>query len=64
MIHVVFQEADVNVLKQAIELDESLHGEVILIRDDFAVGPIANIDSEEGWELRINWQVCRKVKYS
>ena len=55
MIHVVFQEADVNVLKQAIELDESLHGEVILIRDDFAVGPIANIDSEEGWELRINW---------
>ena len=55
MIHVVFQEADVNVLKQAIELDESLQGEVILIRDDFAVGPVANLETEEGWESRLNW---------
>ena len=56
MIHVVFQEADVSVLKQALELDESLQGEVILIRDDFAVGPIANLDTEEGWQSRLDWQ--------
>lgn len=55
MIHIVFQEADVETLKQAIALDESLAGEIFLIRDDFAVGPIADLDTEEGWELRRNW---------
>jgi len=43
MIHIVFNEADVNVLKQAIELDETLQGDVIQIKDDFAVGPLGNI---------------------
>ena len=37
MIHIVFNEADVSVLKKAIEIDESLQGEVILVRDDYAV---------------------------
>ncbi len=37
MIHIVFNEPDVAVLQQAIELDESLQGDVILIRDDYAV---------------------------
>lgn len=55
MIHVVFQEVDVNVLKKAIELDASLEGEVILVRDDFAVGPVSNLETEEGWESRLNW---------
>lgn len=56
MIHVVFQQADVHTLKKAIELDESLAGDVIQIRDDFAVGPIENLDIEEGWAARENWQ--------
>lgn len=55
MIHVVFQQADVHTLKKAIELDESLAGDVIQIRDDFAVGPIENLDIEEGWASRENW---------
>jgi hypothetical protein len=55
MIHVVFQQADVHTLKKAIELDESLTGDVIQIRDDFAVGPIENLDTEDGWIARENW---------
>jgi hypothetical protein len=55
MIHVVFQSADVNTLKKAIELDESLEGNIYEIKDEFAVGPVENIDTDEGWTLRQNW---------
>jgi hypothetical protein len=55
MIHIVFQHADVDVLKKAIELDESLEGEILEIREEFAVGPLHEIDTEEGWNARVNW---------
>jgi hypothetical protein len=55
MIHIVFNEPDVAVLQQAIELDESLQGDVILIRDDYAVGPLDDIYTPEGTERRYNW---------
>ena len=55
MIHIVFQHADVNLLKEAMKLDESLNGEVIEIKDEWGVGPLKDIDTEEGWQTRINW---------
>ncbi|HEX4372404.1 MAG TPA: DUF1835 domain-containing protein, partial [Puia sp.] len=55
MIHIVFQRNDVDVLNEAIKLDNSLQGEVIQIADDFAVGPTKDIFSKEGWELRRQW---------
>lgn len=55
MIHIVFNEADVAILQQAIELDETLAGEVLLVRDDYAVGPVKDIYTEEGIEARKNW---------
>lgn len=55
MIHVVFNEPDVEVLQQAIALDESLAGDVMLIRDDYAVGPLDNIYLGEGIEARKQW---------
>ena len=55
MIHIVFNEADVAVLKSAIELDETMQGEVLLVRDDYAVGPIKDILSPEGMEARKQW---------
>lgn len=55
MIHVVFQTADVNTLKKAIELDETLSGDVFEIKDDFAVGPIKDLDTDEGCTARENW---------
>lgn len=55
MIHIVFNEPDVTILQQAIELDETLQGEVLLVRDDYAVGPVKDIYTEEGIETRKNW---------
>jgi len=55
MIHIVFQFNDVDVLKKAFELDPSFAGEVIEIQDDFAVGPLADIYSEEGIGVRKQW---------
>lgn len=55
MIHVVFNEAEVALMNEVITLDETLTGEVVLIRDDFAVGPLAGIETEEGWNARVAW---------
>lgn len=55
MIHIVFNEADVKVLKEAIGMDESLAGEVIQIKDDFAVGPLGNMYAGEDIENRRQW---------
>jgi hypothetical protein len=55
MIHVVFQEADIDVLKKAIEMDETLQGRVEIIRDDYAVGPLENIYETEGYQQRREW---------
>src|SRR5690349_9407875 len=55
MIHIVFQQADVATLKKAIELDPYLEGEVFQIRDEFAVGPLANLETDEGWTARLDW---------
>lgn len=59
MIHIVFNEDDIAVLEQAIELDETLLGEVLQVKDDYAVGPLKDIYTEEGIEARRNW--WRKV---
>ena len=55
MLHIVFQEADISVLQKAIELDEKLSGDVWQIKDEFAVGPIANIYETEGYQNRRDW---------
>lgn len=55
MIHIVFQEADVTVLKEAIKLDDVLQGEVIQIKDDFAVGPLKDIYIQDGIKARKQW---------
>jgi len=55
MIHIVFNEADVAVMKEAMKLDNSLHGEVIQIKDDYAVGPLRDIYTTEGINIRKQW---------
>lgn len=55
MIHIVFNEADIDVLQKAIELDETLQGEVLQIEDDYAVGPLKDIYTEEGIAARRAW---------
>jgi hypothetical protein len=55
MIHIVFEEANIEALQKALELDETLQGEIIQIKDDFAVGPIADIYQTEGYQNRRDW---------
>ena len=55
MVHIVFQRGDVGALKKSFELDETLNGEILEIKDDLSVGPVANIFSEEGIEARKQW---------
>lgn len=55
MIHIVFEEANIEVLKNALALDESLQGEIVLIKDDFAVGPILKIYETDGYQIRRDW---------
>ena len=55
MIHIVFNEADVAVLKEAIKLDDSLQGDVIQVKDDYAVGPVTDIYTQDGINARKQW---------
>jgi hypothetical protein len=55
MIHIVFNTADIAALEQAIELDESLSGKIIEIKDDYAVGPLMDIYETEGYQARREW---------
>lgn len=55
MIHVVFEQANVEALSNAFDLDESLRGEIVEIKDDYAVGPIADIYETEGYQARRDW---------
>lgn len=55
MIHIVFNSADVAVLKKAMELEPSMAGEVKEIKDDYAVGPITDLFTPEGRAARNEW---------
>jgi len=55
MLHIVFQQAAVQLLKEAIKLDESLAGDVFEIKDEWGVGPLKDLDTDEGWAARQNW---------
>ncbi|MFT3904521.1 MAG: DUF1835 domain-containing protein [Niabella sp.] len=55
MIHVVFNENEVALMHKVMELDETLAGSVLQIKDDYAVGPIADIYETEGYQRRRAW---------
>ena len=55
MIHVVFQQADVPALQKSFELDESMRGDILEIKDEFGVGPIKDIYDSEAVEARKQW---------
>ncbi|MBX2933171.1 MAG: DUF1835 domain-containing protein [Ferruginibacter sp.] len=55
MIHIVFQEADIEALEKSFELDETLKADIIQIKDDYAVGPLQNIFTQQGIEDRKQW---------
>ena len=55
MIHIVFNETDVTTLQGGIALDDQLAGDVLQIKDDYAVGPIQNLYEDEGIRNRKDW---------
>jgi Domain of unknown function (DUF1835)/Protein of unknown function len=55
MFHIVFDSRGAELLNAAMDLDEALDGEVILIQDDYSVGPIQDLFSDEGRAERKKW---------
>lgn len=55
MIHIVFEEANTEALRKSFELDSSLRGEIRSVKDDYAVGPLQDIYTDEGIKNRNRW---------
>ncbi len=55
MIHIVFETANIDALSKAFELDENLKGNIIEIKDDYAVGSVIDIYDEYGYQQRRDW---------
>ncbi len=55
MLHVVFNEVEVGLLQEVMQLDATLEGPLELIRDDYAVGPLEGLDTEQGQQFRKHW---------
>jgi hypothetical protein len=55
MIHIVFETANIAALEAAIELDETLAGRIVEIKDDYAVGPLLYIYETDGYQARRVW---------
>lgn len=56
MLHIVFEQPNVATLQAAMELDETLQGDIKEIKDDYAVGPLgADLYVGEGITARKEW---------
>lgn len=55
MLHVLFNESDSTRLKEVQALDPALDGPIVLIRDDYAVGPLHALDTPAGQQSRLDW---------
>jgi Domain of unknown function (DUF1835)/Protein of unknown function len=55
MFHIVFESRGAELITAAMDLDDALDGETILIRDDYSVGPIQDLFSETGRLRRHHW---------
>jgi hypothetical protein len=55
MFHIVFDSRGAELLSAAMDMDEALDGETLLIGDDYSVGPIQDLFSEPGLAARKAW---------
>ena len=55
MFHIVFDSRGAELLSAAMDMDEALDGEILLIGDDFSTGPIQDLFSDQGREERKKW---------
>ena len=55
MIHIVFEQANIEALKKSFEPDPTMDGNIVYIHDDYAVGPVNDLYTEEGIANRKQW---------
>lgn len=55
LLHVVFQPTAADALEKSFELDDYLNGEIFVIKEDYAVAPIKQLATPEGWQERKNF---------
>lgn len=55
MFHIVFDSRGAELLSAAMDTDEALDGETLVITDDFSAGPIQDLSSVQGREERRKW---------
>lgn len=55
MFHIVFESGSIELLSAAMDIDQTMDGEIILIHDDYAVGPIEDLLSDSGRQARTEW---------
>ena len=55
MFHIVFDSRGAELLNAAMDLDEALDGEVVLMQDGLSVGPIQDLSCDEGIAERKKW---------
>lgn len=55
MFHIVFDSHGAAQLTAAMDMDEALDGEVMVVADDYSVGPIRDLFSDAGRGERMQW---------
>lgn len=55
IIHMVFDQAGGEQIRQSFELEPEMTGDVVYIEDNYSLGPIADLQEAEGWQARKQW---------
>lgn len=55
MFHLVFDARGAELISEAMDMDEALDGEIILIRDDYSIGPVHDLHAASGRAQRRDW---------
>ncbi len=55
MFHIVFDKRGAELISEAMDMDNTLDGEIILIHDDYSIGPIKDLHTESGRIQRADW---------
>ncbi|SDZ91230.1 Protein of unknown function [Arachidicoccus rhizosphaerae] len=55
ILHMVFDEPGGEQIRQSFELDPANTGEIIYIEDNYSLGPVGELETPEGWQLRKGW---------
>lgn len=50
--HLVLQPAAAAVLEQSFEINDSIKGDVVSIKEDYSVGSVRNLSEADGWQQR------------